>query len=142
MVGQNYVRFPIPEPVGRREWGTEDLLCLVPGKYTLKKLFISKGSQGGLQYHRKKDEAGILISGVLEIDYENEKGEIVTKRIEEGAIFHFPPLSVHRERAVTDCIIIEVSNPVFNDRVRCEDMFGESVKGGLPTTDESQIVLK
>ena len=46
--------FPEAEIVGPRPWGTEKLLCLVPGKYMVKELYIKAGSKGGLQFHRKK----------------------------------------------------------------------------------------
>ena len=46
--------FPKKKNLGKRDWGKEELLVLIPKILTLKKLFIKKGSAGGLQYHRKK----------------------------------------------------------------------------------------
>ena len=46
--------FPKPNSVGKRNWGSELLLVLIPKFFFLKKLKIKKGKQGGLQYHRKK----------------------------------------------------------------------------------------
>ena len=40
--------------MGKRNWGKEDLLVLIPKKLTLKLLELKKGKKGGLQYHRKK----------------------------------------------------------------------------------------
>ena len=46
--------FPKKKSVGKRSWGKEELLVLIPKVLTLKKLFIKKGNRGGLQFHRKK----------------------------------------------------------------------------------------
>lgn len=133
------VQFPSAESVGEREWGEETLLVLSPNKYTMKKLFIRAGSKGGLQYHRRKDEAGLIISGEMILRYENHQSELVEKKIKAGDWFHFPTGCIHQEIAITDVVIIEVSTPHFNDRVRAEHMFGIEESGGLPTTEEHEI---
>ena len=73
-------RFPKAESIGERDWGEEILLVLSQGKFTMKKLIIKKGFSGGLQYHRKKDEAAYILSGTLLLTYENEEGFLVTKK--------------------------------------------------------------
>ena len=51
------------------------------GNYTKpamrKRIFqrIKAGSKGGLQFHRKKDECGILISGLLIVRYIHKKNK-------------------------------------------------------------------
>ena len=45
--------FPKPKSVGKRNWGSELLLALIPKVLSLKKLKIKKGKQGGLQYQEK-----------------------------------------------------------------------------------------
>ena len=131
--------FPEPESVGDRPWGTEDLLVLVPQKYMLKKLFVKAGSKGGLQYHRRKDECGVLISGKMIIRYDDGEGALTERHISSGDAFHFPPGVVHQEEALTDCVIIEASTPHFNDRVRSEKDYGLRDGGGLPTTLSDEI---
>ena len=42
------------------------------------------------------------------------------KILKKGDVFHFPPKMIHQEKALTNCKIIEVSTPHFNDRVRVE----------------------
>ena len=59
------VKFPKKKKIGKRNWGQEILCALIPKKISLKILKIKKGKKGGLQYHRKKDECGIIISGKL-----------------------------------------------------------------------------
>jgi mannose-6-phosphate isomerase len=131
--------FPSPESVGERPWGTEDLLVLIPGKLMLKRLFVKAGNKGGLQYHRLKDECGILLEGKMVIRFDNGNGEIIERYINAGDAFHFPPGAVHQEEAITDCIIIEGSTPHFNDRVRCESTYSFGAAEGLPTTTLEEI---
>jgi len=131
--------FPECSSVGPRDWGREDVLVLSHGKFTMKRLFLRKGSQGGLQYHRLKDEAGILITGRLLIKFDLGDGVLQERILTEGEFFHFPPGFIHQERAIENCIIIEVSTPHFNDRVRCEAQYNLPTNGGLPTTTHDDI---
>ena len=133
--------FKKPKNIGNRPWGKEELLVLIPNKLMLKRLFIKAGSKGGLQYHRKKDECGILISGLMVVKFVN-KGKIVKKIVKPGECFHFPIGVVHQEEAIEDCTIIEGSTTVFNDRVRVEGLFGMDSKNGLPTTSLNEIIIK
>jgi len=133
--------FSKPKTLGRRPWGKEELLVLIPGKLMLKKLFIKAGSKGGLQFHRKKDECGILISGLLVVRYIHNK-KIKKKIIKPGDCFHFPTGVVHQEEAIKDCVIIEGSTTVFNDRVRVEELFGIKASKGLPSTTIREIIYK
>ena len=137
-------KFPEAESVGKRDWGEEILLVISKGKFTMKKLLIKKGFSGGLQYHRKKDEAAYIISGNLLVTYENGKGKLIKKELKKGDWLHFPNGSIHQETALTDLEILEVSTPHFNDRVRVENEFGldPSKFQGLPSTEENEIITK
>ena len=135
-------RFPIAESVGPREWGEETLLVLASGKYTMKRLHIKAGKYGGLQYHRKKDEASYIVSGQMILRYENEEGILVDKKVGPGDWFHFPNGCIHQEIAITDVVRIEVSTPHFNDRVRVESMFDIQYDEGLKSTNESDIEFR
>jgi mannose-6-phosphate isomerase-like protein (cupin superfamily) len=128
--------------LGKRDWGKEDLLVLIPGLLSLKRIEIKKGSKGGLQYHHKKNECGYLVSGNLVIRYDKGNGKLKEKILKSGACFHFPPGAVHQEEALTDCVIIEASSPHFNDRVRVEEKYGMTSKDGLPSTLESEVKFK
>ena len=59
--------FPKAKLIGKRNWGKEELLVLIPKVLSLKLLVIKKGKKGGLQYHHKKNECGYLLSGKLKI---------------------------------------------------------------------------
>lgn len=139
---KSIAQFPKPTNVGKRDWGEEILLALVPKKISLKRLIINKGSFGGLQYHHKKDECGILISGKLKIRYANNDGKLRTKTLKSGSTFYFPKGSIHQEIALTKCVIIEASTPYFNDRVRVEKIFGLKADFGLPSVRKKDVILK
>lgn len=137
------VRFLTPEDVGPRPWGRETLLGLVPGLFSFKKLEIRAGNKGGVQYHHKKNECGYLLSGMLIIRFDTGDGKLQEKILNPGACFHFPPGAVHQEEALTDCVILEVSTPHFNDRVRVEKKYGLPIApGGLPSTKRSEVVTR
>tara|TARA_B100001094_G_C17660421_1_gene543937 strand:- start:92 stop:520 length:429 start_codon:yes stop_codon:yes gene_type:complete len=128
--------------LGKRNWGEETLLNLITKKFSLKILKMKKGKMGGLQYHRKKDECGHVLSGKLLIKYDNGKGQLVEKICKKGDNFHFPPFAVHQEKALTDCTIIEASTPYFNDRVRVEERYGLKFSGGLKSTKLKDVKFK
>ncbi len=134
--------FPSPRDLGKRMWGKEILLTLIPKVLSFKKIKISKGKKGGLQYHRKKNECGYLLKGKLLIRYESKKnGKLKKKILKPGSVFRFPPGLVHQEEALTNCEIIEASSPHFNDRVRMEKKYGLKFEG-LPTTKKREIITK
>ena len=139
---KNKVSFFKSKKMGKRNWGEEILLNLIPKKLTLKILKMKKGKMGGLQYHRKKNECGYILSGTLLIKYDNGKGKLVEKICKKGDSFHFPPFAVHQEKALTNCTIIEASTPYFNDRVRVEERYGLKFPGGLKSTKISDIKIK
>ena len=136
------VSFFKSKKLGKRNWGEEILLNLISKKLTLKILKMKKGKMGGLQYHRKKNECGHVLSGKLLIKYDNGKGKLVERICKRGDNFHFPPFAVHQEKALTDCTIIEASTPYFNDRVRVEKKYNLPFKDGLKTTTRKQIKFK
>jgi mannose-6-phosphate isomerase-like protein (cupin superfamily) len=134
-------RFPVPESVGPREWGTELLLLIAPQKYTLKMITMKRGAKGGLQYHRLKDEGGVMTKGAMLIRYDDGTGTLVERMVRAGDVFHFPAGCVHQAEAFTTCSYIEVSTPHFNDRVHVEHEYGiEGESGGLPSTELKEIV--
>ncbi len=138
-----HVEFITPSDMGPRNWGREILIAHVPGKYTLKKLVYNKGAKGGLQAHQIKDECGYILSGKLLLRYVNWLGEIDEKVLGPGEAIHIPPGTVHQEEALEDLVIIEASNPVFNDRVRMELEYGLTIpEGGLPSTKVDEIEIK
>jgi mannose-6-phosphate isomerase len=133
------VMFPKKKNLGKRNWGREDLLVLIPKILSLKKLTLKKGKKGGLQYHHKKNECGYLVKGKLIIRHDRGDGKLIQKILTAGHCFHFPPGSVHQEEAMTNCEIIEASTPHFNDRVRVEKFYNLPIVGGLPSSSKKQV---
>ena len=130
--------FSLGIDLGEREWGSETLIHLAEGKWSMKKLFIKAGSKGGLQYHRLKNEASFLVKGKLIIRfYSGER--IVEKILTEGESVHFPPQCIHQEEAISDCILIEVSTPIKMIEVRVEKEFNIKDISGLPSTEKKDI---
>lgn len=136
------VLFPKSISAGKRSWGRENILVIIPKILSLKILNIKKGKKGGLQYHHKKNECGYILSGKLLVRYDNGKGKLKRKILTKGKCFHFPPGAVHQEEAISDCTIIEASTPHFNDRVRVEKEYGLKQNKGLPSTSKKQIILR
>lgn len=135
-------KFPKPEIVGPRDWGKEVLLLLSPCNYTLKLIEMNEGARGGLQYHRKKDEGGVMIRGEMLVRYDCGTGELKERICKPGDVFHFPTGCVHQAEAITECAYFEVSTPHFNDRVHVEGAYGlEKEDGGLPSTTEDEIIV-
>ncbi len=134
------VLFPKPKSVGKRDWGSEILLALIPKLLTLKMLILKKGSKGGLQYHHKKNECGYLLSGKLKIKYLTKKGILKEKILKSGSVFYIPPGAIHQEYAITNCKILEASSSHFNDRVRVEKIFGFNETDGLKTTKKNEVI--
>ena len=136
------ITFFTPKEMGQRDWGKEVLIAHIPGICTGKVLWMKAGARGGLQCHRLKNEAQYLFSGELLIEYDSGNGELLEMKVMAGQAWHIPPMAVHRETAITDCLIFEVSNPIFNDRVRMEEHYGEKIEGGLLTTTLDEIEIK
>ncbi len=134
--------FPEADSVGIRPWGSEDLLALVPTKFSVKRLKVRAGNKGGLQYHHLKDEVAVLISGEMLIRFDLGDGVLRERVIGPGDVVHFPPSLVHQEEALTDCELIEASTPHFNDRVRMEHTYGFGSPEGLPSTNLGDVELR
>ena len=122
-----------PRDLGPREWGVETLIAQGDG-YIGKRLDMRAGTAGGLQYHVEKDETFMLIEGHALVESDDGTGHLKILEMQPGMVVHVPKGAPHRVTAVTDCTFYEWSNDVFNDRVRVETEYGETIDGGLPTT--------
>ena len=118
-----------PERV-EKPWGYE-LRFVRTTRYAGKVLFIRAGRQLSLQFHRRKDEAFLVHEGKLDLVL-GQGSEQRVVRMEPGEAAHITPGTVHRFRAVTDCLLFEVSTPELEDVVRIEDDFGRAGTGDAP----------
>ena len=105
-----------------KPWGYE-LRFSRTERYAGKVLFIRAGSQLSLQYHRAKDEAFFVQQGQLELVL-GRGADLECIALQAGEGWHVPAGTVHRFRAVTDCLLFEVSTPELEDVVRLEDDYG------------------
>ena len=117
--------FVEPYEIPGKPWGKEVVLAHTD-TYTLKRLVYSAGHQGALQMHVRKDEAFSLVSGVAEVTWADYyEGPLITSRMLPGQTFHVPPGTPHKFRAITECVVYEASNPVFDDRVNVAEEYGD-----------------
>lgn len=115
-----------------KPWGYE-LRFIRTDRYAGKVLFITAGSQLSLQYHDEKDEAFLVQEGTLDLVL-GKGAEQRVERLEPGQSWHISPGTVHRFRAVTDCLLFEVSTPELEDVVRIEDDYGREGTTDGPAT--------
>ncbi len=101
-----------------KPWGYEIVYGLTD-RYCGKALFIRRGEQLSLQFHREKDEVVYLQEGRIELEVEGR-----TEVVGPGRAFRFEPGTVHRWRALEDATVLEVSTPEIDDVVRLDDRYG------------------
>ncbi len=106
-----------------KPWGHENIWAHTP-HYVGKVLFIAAGKRLSLQYHEKKDESILVLTGKLRLELENDRGEIEVEELAPGETRHIPTGRKHRFGAIVDCELVEVSTPELDDVVRIADDFG------------------
>jgi mannose-6-phosphate isomerase-like protein (cupin superfamily) len=107
-----------------KPWGWE-LVWAKTDLYVGKLLFVEKGEQLSLQFHREKDETLYVHEGRIEIEI-GAAGDAIpdSEVVGPGAAFHIEPGTIHRFRALEDALVFEVSTPHLDDVVRLEDEYG------------------
>lgn len=106
-----------------KPWGYEEILETNPS-YTVKRLMMRAGHQCSYQYHEKKMETIVCLSGKLYIVGEGED-----KVLNPGDVITIKPFEKHRMRAVEeDSLYLEASTSELDDVVRVEDDYGRAEK--------------
>ncbi|MCL4190115.1 MAG: hypothetical protein KJZ87_00105 [Thermoguttaceae bacterium] len=103
-----------------KPWGRE-LWVAHTGKYALKIIEIKKGTRSSLQYHVHKHEHICVDQGVLQMEWENDSGEMEIRILKPGEVIENKPGRKHRSTAIEDVRLLEVSTPELDDVVRLED---------------------
>ena len=103
-----------------KPWGRE-LWVAHTDKYALKIIEVNKGTRSSLQYHVKKHEHIYVDSGLLQIEWEDEAGQMQTVQLKPGDVIENKPGRKHRVLALENVRLIEVSTPELDDVVRIED---------------------
>ncbi len=108
-----------------KPWGYE-LRWAITDRYLGKLIHVDAGQSLSLQYHVQKDETIFITSGALDLQLEDEHGEIQVHRLTPGMSARVRPGRRHRFVAVETCELVEVSSPEIDDVVRLEDSYGRA----------------
>jgi mannose-6-phosphate isomerase len=103
-----------------KPWGRE-LWIAHTDRYALKIIEFNQGTRSSLQYHVKKHEHIYVDSGRLQVELENEQGEMELVVLGPGDVIENQPMRKHRVTAIENVRLIEVSTPELDDVVRVQD---------------------
>jgi mannose-6-phosphate isomerase len=103
-------------------WGWE-MLWTLTRRYAGKILYIRRGHQLSLQYHRAKEESFFVRSGRLIFVLEDRRGDLRELWLEAGDSQHVAPGRLHRLIALEDSEVLAVSTPEIDDVERVDDRF-------------------
>jgi quercetin dioxygenase-like cupin family protein len=113
-----------------RHWGKE-ILAIQTDVHMGKVLERHAGTKGGYQCHIK-EESHYLLKGQMRLRTMGRD-----QLVSAPAVWTVPPLTVHQEEALTDCVVFEVSDPTREDRFALEPD-----PGGLPSMSDKDAILK
>jgi mannose-6-phosphate isomerase len=108
-----------------KPWGHE-LLWAVTDQYVGKILHIKAGESLSLQYHERKIETIMVLTGRMKLEFFQESEEPQTCELAPREPFHIPTGLRHRMIAIEDTDVVEVSTPELDDVVRLEDRYGRA----------------
>ena len=108
----------VPKP-----WGHE-LIWALTERYCGKVLVIEAGRRLSLQYHERKDESILVLSGRMRFHLAGEDGVVRTEELGPGDARRVPVGRTHRYEAIERTELLEVSTPELEDVVRVEDDYG------------------
>ena len=106
-----------------KPWGYE-LIWAQTDDYVGKILHLNQGEALSLQYHEIKDETIYVHSGEIQLELENESGEMITSVLKAGESARIHPGRKHRMTALRDSDLLEASTNHLDDVVRLEDRYG------------------
>jgi mannose-6-phosphate isomerase len=108
-----------------KPWGYE-IVFAETESYCGKLLFVRKGEELSLQFHREKDEVIYVHEGRIELEAGEPGRATDVEVVGPGRAFHFRPGTVHRCCALEDTTLLEASTPHLDDVVRLEDRYGRA----------------
>jgi mannose-6-phosphate isomerase-like protein (cupin superfamily) len=106
-----------------KPWGHE-LIWAQTDRYAAKILVIEAGRRLSLQYHERKLESILVLSGRLLLTLSDDTGHLQQEELAPGDARLIPVGRTHRFEALERVEICEVSTPELDDVVRLEDDFG------------------
>ena len=108
-----------------KPWGYEKILQK-GDRVVIKEMKINAGKRMSLQYHIKKEEIIVVLSGCLVVwNSDNDKN---VKMYYPGDSIHIKPGCIHRFGSIDqmDTLVIEASTIELDDVVRLADDFGRA----------------
>jgi mannose-6-phosphate isomerase len=106
-----------------KPWGYERWLE-VNENYVVKELFMKAGHSCSLQYHEKKHETFVVVSGLLKMTFGPSQSELKDIVLKPGAFWVLPPGVIHRCEGIENSLYIECSTNHLDDVIRLEDKYG------------------
>tara|TARA_R100000008_G_C3579665_1_gene167601 strand:+ start:1435 stop:1848 length:414 start_codon:yes stop_codon:yes gene_type:complete len=92
----------------QKYWG--DMKTLFENdQYSVKRIFMKKGTQSSLEYHVKKEESYYIESGKLKVGTRIGRARNTSLVLNQGDVFHIPLGFMHMRIALEDTVIIEFS---------------------------------
>ncbi len=106
-----------------KPWGHE-LIWAHTERYVGKILHVKAGESLSLQYHERKDETIMVLSGKISFEHYGDGEAPRVTELGPRVPFRIAPGLRHRMTAIEDTDIVEVSTPELDDVVRLEDRYG------------------
>jgi len=78
-------------------------------QYSVKRIFMKRGTQSSMEYHIKKEESYYIESGKLKVGTRVGRAQNKSLILEKGDVFHIPLGFMHMRMALEDTVIIEFS---------------------------------
>jgi len=78
---------------------------------SVKRIFMSKGSQSSLEYHIKKKESYLIEKGKLKVGFRVGRAQNKSLIMNEGDVITIPIGLMHMRMAQEDTMIVEISTP-------------------------------
>ena len=101
---------PITKPVKDidKYWGNIKTL-FENDEYTIKRIFMRKGTQSSMEYHVRKEESYYIESGKLKVGTRIGRALNTSLVLNQGDVFEIPVGFMHMRIAIEDTVIIEFS---------------------------------
>ena len=96
------------------------MLWTLTSRYAAKIIYIRRGQEIALRYHREKEESFFVRTGRLIFVLEDEQGKLQEQWLEPGDSQHVPAGRLHRVVALEDSELLGVSTPEIDDVERVE----------------------
>lgn len=104
-----------------KPWGWEIIWTAQDAPYVGKLIFIKKKKRLSLQYHDKKHETQLLLTGRVIRISDDKKGNLVKVEMVRNKGYKIVPGQRHRLRALSDSVIVETSTKEVGTTFRLED---------------------